>query len=82
MDANGRSSHLCKIYRRMGFALHRGHGMRLSPDDIRELVYGDDAVGTALANICGHPEQPEDVEHKGPLSPDEASRIAREHYGE
>lgn len=69
-----------KIYRRLGYALHKGTGMRLSADDIAELVFGDNAVGRAMSNVCGYPECPSDVQEHGPKPACEAEKIEREYY--
>ncbi len=68
-----------KIYRRMGQSLHRGRGLRLSADDVRVLVYQDDAVGLAMANICGYPESPSAVEEHGPKPATNTEAAQREH---
>ena len=70
------------IYRRMGLALHKGTGIRLSADDVAELVFGDNAVGTAMSNVCGYPESPHDVQEHGPKPASEAEKIEREYYWE
>lgn len=68
-----------KIYRRMGHALHKGTGLRLSADDVAELVFGDDAVGMAMSNVCGYPEDPHEVREHGPKPAREAQAAEREY---
>ena len=41
------------IYKRLGRALKRGQGVRLSAEELITLVWEDDAVGRALAGCCG-----------------------------
>lgn len=81
-DDRGHQAGVEKIYRRMGRALHRGTGLRLSADDVRELVEVDDAVARAMANACGRPEAPGDVQSDGPLPTSEARRATQEYFAD